>query len=59
VDIFLETARPGKFGNVVEEPLGLKLELLERLEKFLKGEKKTTPLKNDSQEIKKYLLIGI
>lgn len=55
IGVFLETAHPGKFRNVVEETLGLKLELPERLEKFMKGEKKTTPLKNDYKEFKKYL----
>ena len=55
VGIFLETAHPGKFRNVVEEVLELKLELPERLAKFMEGEKKTTALKNDYQEFKKYL----
>ncbi|MCH7398590.1 threonine synthase [Belliella sp. DSM 107340] len=55
VGIFLETAHPGKFRNVVEEVLELKLELPERLAKFLEGEKKTIALKNDYQEFKKYL----
>ncbi|SNS57414.1 threonine synthase [Belliella buryatensis] len=55
VGVFLETAHPGKFKNVVEEVLNLKLELPERLEQFMKGEKKTTALKNDYAEFRRFL----
>ncbi|MGY6558741.1 MAG: threonine synthase [Nitritalea sp.] len=53
--IFLETAHPGKFRDVVEETLGLQLELPERLAAFLSGEKKVTPLGKDFASFKAYL----
>ncbi|MDN3669683.1 threonine synthase [Echinicola jeungdonensis] len=53
--IFLETAHPGKFNNVVEETLDIQLPLPERLETFLHGTKKTEPLKNDFRAFKEYL----
>ncbi|ERM80797.1 threonine synthase [Rhodonellum psychrophilum GCM71 = DSM 17998] len=56
VGIFLETAHPGKFKEVVEETLGIKLELPERLEKFLHGTKKVESLANDFGDFKAYLL---
>lgn len=56
VGIFLETAHPGKFKQVVEETLGIKLELPERLEKFLHGTKKVQPLENTYEAFKAYLL---
>ncbi|HRG08210.1 MAG TPA: threonine synthase [Cyclobacteriaceae bacterium] len=39
--IFLETAHPAKFADVVEATLETKVELPERLQKFMRGEKKT------------------
>ncbi|MEX2565811.1 MAG: threonine synthase [Cyclobacteriaceae bacterium] len=54
--VFLETAHPGKFRSVVEDTLGFKLELPERLEAFLEGEKKVVKLKNDYGDFKGFLL---
>ncbi len=54
--VFLETAHPGKFRNVVEEVLGNKLELPERLADFMKGHKKVDKMENDYGAFKKYLL---
>lgn len=56
VGIFLETAHPGKFKEVVEKTLGIKLELPERLEKFLHGTKKAVSLENNYEAFKAYLL---
>ncbi len=53
--VFLETAHPGKFRDVVEESLGEKVVLPERLAAFLEGEKKVIPMKNDFEEFKGYL----
>jgi threonine synthase len=45
--VFLETAHPGKFREVVEEALGRRLELPERLSKFLEGAKSAISLPRD------------
>ncbi|MFC4874885.1 threonine synthase [Negadavirga shengliensis] len=54
--VFLETAHPGKFQAVVEETLGTKISLPDRLAAFLKGKKKVDQLPNDYGAFKKYLL---
>ncbi|SIN95102.1 threonine synthase [Algoriphagus halophilus] len=54
--VFLETAHPGKFRDVVEEALEESLVLPERLAAFMTGQKKVEPLENDFQEFKKYLM---
>ena len=54
--VFLETAHPGKFGKVVEEALGMEVDLPERLAAFLYGKKKVVPLENDFGAFKRYLL---
>ncbi len=53
--IFLETAHPGKFVNVVEETLAQKIELPPALKKFLTGEKKTIRVGKDFLGFKKVL----
>ena len=53
--VFLETAHPGKFRDVVEKALGEKLILPERLAAFLEGEKKMIPMGNDFEEFKGFL----
>lgn len=55
VGVFLETAHPGKFRDVVEEALGEKLELPERLAAFLEGEKKVIPTGKSFEEFKGFL----
>ncbi|WP_158857682.1 threonine synthase [Lunatibacter salilacus] len=59
VGVFLETAHPGKFRQVVEETLGETLVLPDRLESFMKGEKKVSPMANDYAAFKKFLLSSI
>ncbi|WP_186757717.1 threonine synthase [Echinicola salinicaeni] len=54
--IFLETAHPGKFRDVVEEVHQEKVVLPERLSAFLDGVKKVSPLENDFNAFKAYLL---
>lgn len=54
--IFLETAHPAKFKETVEEIIEEKIEIPAKLQNFLKGEKKTTPLSSDFSEFKEYLL---
>jgi len=54
--IFLETAHPGKFRDVVEQTLGKKIALPETLLRFLDGTKSTVQIKNEFTELKKVLL---
>lgn len=56
VGVFLETAHPGKFRQVVEETLGETLVLPDRLQAFMKGEKKVSSLANDYAAFKRFLL---
>ena len=55
VGVFLETAHPGKFRDVVEEALGEELVLPERLAAFLQGEKKVIGMGKSFGEFKEYL----
>ncbi len=57
--VFLETAHPGKFRDVVEKALGETLELPERLSKFLEGDKEVIPMKNEYSIFREFLLEGI
>ena len=59
VGVFLETAHPGKFKSVVDQVLGIDLQLPERLRKFLTGNKKVETLENDFGAFRKYLLNSI
>lgn len=54
--VFLETAHPGKFNQVVEEALDAPLELPDRLAAFLHGTKKVESLENNFGAFKEYLL---
>jgi threonine synthase len=55
--VFLETAHPGKFKNVVEEALGKDIKLPEPLQKFLLGKKQSVKLQgNGFVAFKKFLL---
>jgi threonine synthase len=53
--VFLETAHPGKFRDVVEKALGGKLILPDRLAAFLDGEKNVIPMKNEFEEFRGFL----
>lgn len=55
VGVFLETAHPGKFRDVVEEALGEELILPERLAAFLEGEKKVIEMGKSFEEFKGFL----
>ncbi|SHO61357.1 threonine synthase [Algoriphagus zhangzhouensis] len=55
VGVFLETAHPGKFRDVVEEALGEELVLPERLAAFLEGEKDVIPMGKGFEEFKGFL----
>lgn len=53
--VFLETAHPGKFRDVVEKALGEKVILPERLSRFLNGEKKVISMGKEFGEFKEFL----
>jgi len=54
--VFLETAHPAKFLDTVEKILGEKVEIPEKLQEFMKGEKKSEPMSKNFADFKAYLL---
>jgi threonine synthase len=54
--VFLETAHPAKFLETVENIIGEKVEIPQKLQEFMKGEKKSLPLSKDFETFKRYLL---
>jgi len=54
--IFFETAHPAKFLDVVEPIIGEKVEIPDRLKKFLKKEKNSIKMAADFTELKEFLL---
>ena len=54
--IFLETAHPVKFKDVVEPTIGQTLDIPERLKAYLKKEKKSIPIKNTFEALKEFLM---
>jgi len=56
--IFLETAHPAKFIDIMEETLELKIELPDELKKALSGTKNVTTISKNFEDLKAYLLNG-
>ena len=54
--IFLETAHPAKFPEVVEPVIGKKVDVPDRLKAFMAGEPKNIQLKANLEELKRFLL---
>ena len=54
--IFLETAHPAKFPEVVEPVIGRKVDVPARLKAFMEGEAKNIQLKANLEELKSFLL---
>ncbi len=54
--IFLETAHPAKFKEVVENAIGQSVEMPERLNSFLEKEKQSKKMKGSLDELKEFLL---
>ncbi|MEP6734091.1 MAG: threonine synthase [Chryseolinea sp.] len=54
--VFLETAHPAKFKDVVDETLGINLEIPVPLQKFMRSEKTTIRMGKEFQELKDLLL---
>ncbi len=53
--VFLETAHPAKFADVVEEALQTQIEVPERLQKFMRGEKKAVLISSDFGSFKEVI----
>jgi threonine synthase len=56
VGVFLETAHPAKFLDTVESIIGEKIEIPEKLQEFMKGEKKSEAMTKEFADFKAYLL---
>lgn len=54
--IFLETAHPAKFAETVEKVIEKPIEIPEKLQEFMKGEKKSISLNKEFDEFKEFLL---
>jgi threonine synthase len=54
--VFLETAHPAKFLETVERIIGQKVDIPQKLQEFMKGEKQSIELSKDFAGFKKYLL---
>ncbi len=54
--IFLETAHPAKFKEIVEKITGTKIEMPGQLASFMQGKKQTVPLSSRYEDFKAYLL---
>jgi len=56
VGVFLETAHPAKFLETVESIIGKKVEIPQKLQEFMKGEKKSIELSKNFDTFKSFLL---
>jgi len=56
IGVFLETAHPAKFLETVEGIIGEKVEIPQKLQEFMKGEKKSLPMSKDFESFKSYLM---
>jgi threonine synthase len=54
--VFLETAHPAKFLDTVENILGEKIDIPEKLQEFMKGEKQSEAMTKHFADFKTYLL---
>ena len=57
--VFLETAHPAKFKDTIESIIHETIEIPEKLQKFMKGQKQSIALGKDFQGFKEYLISGI
>ena len=56
VGIFCETAHPAKFKEKVDQILGTDIAIPERLQAFMRGEKKSIAMSKDFQDFKRFLM---
>ena len=54
--VFLETAHPAKFKDTVENIIGEAIQIPEKLQAFMRGEKKSLPMSKDFADFKRYLM---
>jgi threonine synthase len=54
--VFLETAHPAKFLETVEKIIAEKVEIPQKLQEFMKGEKKSLQMTKDFESFKSYLM---
>ena len=56
VGLFLETAHPAKFADVVEKIIGVKIPVPSRLKNYINRKKESTMLKNKFEDFKNEIL---
>ena len=56
IGVFLETAHPAKFLETVENIIGEKVDIPQKLQEFMKGEKQSIPMTKDFESFKAYLM---
>ena len=56
IGVFCETAHPAKFKEKVDEILGIDVEIPERLQNFMKGQKQSVPMSKDFTDFKQFLM---
>ncbi len=56
VGVFCETAHPAKFKEKVDEILGIDIDIPERLQAFMRGQKQSVPLSKEFADFKQFLL---
>lgn len=56
VGLFLETAHPAKFNETIEATLGEPLAIPDRLQKIIEGERKSSSLNANYEDLKSFLL---
>ena len=54
--IFLETAHPAKFGEVIETNLGIKIDIPDILKEYMQKEKNAIFIKNSFSDLKEFLI---
>jgi threonine synthase len=54
--IFLETAHPAKFLETVEEIIGTRIDIPEKLSYFVKRQKKSISMSSGFEDFKEYLM---
>ncbi len=54
--VFLETAHPAKFLQTVEAIIGAKVQIPDKLQAFMKGQKESVPMEKDFASFKSYLM---
>lgn len=59
VGFFCETAHPAKFKGIVEDIIQEPVAIPERLQAFMRGEKRSVALSRDFREFKSFLLAGV